>query len=196
MSRAPCDGRQLDSRPDDAYARDQGAVDRLAEKYFPLNGVEPKFVRLRLITRRDEQHPSHKRLGHSVRSRLGTLVIGFALVTSGVAGCSATTGAPGAVQDVASAATTTASSAPAASCAEGGVCQIGDAGPGGGIVFYVASAPFTESGSACNTNCSYLESQPSDLSLAAWCTGPGAAPKFVVDAPEYRSAPGTRTPSR
>ena len=110
-------------------------------------------------------------------------MIGFALVTSGVAGCSATTGASGAVQDVASAAASTASSAPAASCAEGGVCQIGDAGPGGGIVFYVASAPFTESGSACNTNCSYLESQPSDLSPAAWCTGPGAAPKFVVDAP-------------
>lgn len=28
-------------------------------------------------------------------------------------------------------------------CAQGGVCAVGDSGPGGGIVFYVAPAPFT-----------------------------------------------------
>ncbi|CAN2229088.1 hypothetical protein MCERE85_01423 [Candidatus Nanopelagicaceae bacterium] len=48
-------------------------------------------------------------------------------------------------------------------CAEGGVCQIGDTGPGGGKVFYVASTTFTQidaSGSMCTTNCKYLEAAP------------------------------------
>ena len=48
----------------------------------------------------------------------------------------------------------------AATCAEGGVCQVGDIGPGGGIVFYVAPTTFTQigaSGTMCTTNCKYLE---------------------------------------
>ena len=39
-------------------------------------------------------------------------------------------------------------------------CQVGDTGPGGGIVFYVASEFFTQvsaTGSMCTTNCKYLE---------------------------------------
>jgi hypothetical protein len=53
--------------------------------------------------------------------------------------------------------------AAAPTCAEGGVCQVGDIGPGGGIVFYVASTTFTQigaSGSMCTTNCKYLEAAP------------------------------------
>jgi hypothetical protein len=50
-------------------------------------------------------------------------------------------------------------------CAQGGVCQLGDIGPGGGIVFYVApnNGTFTQidaSGSMCTTNCKYLEAAP------------------------------------
>jgi hypothetical protein len=39
-------------------------------------------------------------------------------------------------------------------------CQVGDIGPGGGTVFYVASGTFTQvgaTGSMCATNCKYLE---------------------------------------
>ena len=46
-----------------------------------------------------------------------------------------------------------------ATCAEGGTCLIGDMGPGGGTVFYVSTG-FTESGTACNTSCRYLEAAP------------------------------------
>ena len=49
-------------------------------------------------------------------------------------------------------------------CQQGGICQVGDTGPGGGIVFYVAPIMFTQlaaSGSMCTTNCKYLEAAPS-----------------------------------
>jgi hypothetical protein len=46
-------------------------------------------------------------------------------------------------------------------------CQVGDTGPGGGKIFYVAGGTFTSTGSACNTNgaggistCKYLEAAP------------------------------------
>ena len=41
-------------------------------------------------------------------------------------------------------------------CAEGGACAVGDTGPGGGIVFYVASSPFTCAPDRGST-CTYLE---------------------------------------
>lgn len=44
--------------------------------------------------------------------------------------------------------------------------QVGDRGPGGGIVFYVSAANFTSIGSTCNTTCKYLEVAPS-----TWRTG-------------------------
>ena len=44
-----------------------------------------------------------------------------------------------------------------ATCAKGGACKVGDVGPGGGKVFYVATSAFTSIGSACNTKCLYLE---------------------------------------
>ena len=51
--------------------------------------------------------------------------------------------------------------AAAATCAQGGECVVGDRGPGGGIIFYVASANFSSPGSVCNNSCRYLEVAPS-----------------------------------
>ena len=58
----------------------------------------------------------------------------------------------------------------AATCATGGVCALGNTGPGGGKVFYVASSNFTSTGSNCGTACKYLEAAPSDHSSTVfWC---------------------------
>jgi hypothetical protein len=38
--------------------------------------------------------------------------------------------------------------------------KVGDTGPGGGKVFYVAPSSFTSTGSACGTACKYLEAAP------------------------------------
>ena len=46
------------------------------------------------------------------------------------------------------------------SCATGGACAVGDVGPGGGKVFYVAPSSFTSTGSACGSTCTYLEAAP------------------------------------
>ena len=51
-------------------------------------------------------------------------------------------------------------------CADGGTCVLGDIGPGGGIVFYVAPTFFTEFYGPCMSSCRYLEVAP--------ITGPGA----------------------
>ena len=45
----------------------------------------------------------------------------------------------------------------ALSCAAGGACRVGDTGPGGGKVFYVAPTSFASTGSACGSACKYLE---------------------------------------
>ena len=59
----------------------------------------------------------------------------------------------------------------ALTCAAGGTCDVGDTGPGGGKVFYVAATNFTSTGSDCNTACKYLEAAPSDQSTGiAWAT--------------------------
>jgi hypothetical protein len=63
----------------------------------------------------------------------------------------------------------------AATCATGGVCALGETGPGGGKVFYVASSNFTSTGSDCGTACKYLEAAPSDhSSTVAWCSNIGS----------------------
>ncbi len=109
-----------------------------------------------------------------MRTRLGLLIVGLALVGVGVAGCSSTTsGTSGAVQDDATTSPSGVTAASASSCSEGGACAIGDIGPGNGIVFYVASTPFT-SAAPCGTSCTYLEAQTSDAGLLPYCVGPGA----------------------
>ena len=47
-------------------------------------------------------------------------------------------------------------------CATGGICYVGNTGPGGGTVFYAASGTFTSTGSDCNTSCKYLETTATD----------------------------------
>jgi len=47
-----------------------------------------------------------------------------------------------------------------------GAYEVGDIGPGGGIVFYVSANIFTSTGSACDTQCKYLEVAP-----ATWQSG-------------------------
>ena len=129
----------------------------------------------------------------SVGTRLKLLTVGLVLVTAAMAGCSSTTaGSLGAVQDdaSASASSSAASTSPAPSCADGGVCVLGDTGPGGGVVFYVASTPwgtadpFSAPGTVCDNNCIYLEAAQSNQGPTAWCaSGPGSASNFYVDAP-------------
>lgn len=41
--------------------------------------------------------------------------------------------------------------------------RVGDRGPGGGIVFYVADEPFTAVGTECNTECEFLEAWPRNV---------------------------------
>ena len=59
----------------------------------------------------------------------------------------------------------------ALSCAAGGACRVGDTGPGGGKVFYVASTSFTSTGSACGSACKYLEAAPAGWITAATPAG-------------------------
>jgi predicted small secreted protein len=114
--------------------------------------------------------------------RFKALTVELVLATTALAGCSTTASSSGAIQDDVTASAPSSPSpaastgAPAvvqetgpaeatagASCADGGVCQVGDTGPGSGIVFYVASAPFNAPGTACGTKCLHLEAQTSDL---------------------------------
>ena len=66
------------------------------------------------------------------------------------------------------------------SCANGrGACVVGDTGPGGGKVFYVAPSSFTETSALCSSSCKYLEAAPVDWNggvnsgdpLLAWGAG-------------------------
>ena len=68
------------------------------------------------------------------------------------------------VTPAAPAAPTAASSYP---CADGGPCQVGDIGPGGGIVFYVHDAGTFACGAALELTCAYLEAAPTS-GTSAW----------------------------
>ena len=79
------------------------------------------------------------------------------------------------VAAVTSLATGTYSSEPSGvlskTCANGGVCVLGNTGPGGGKVFYVSSYAFASTGSDCGSSCYYLEAATSDVSGPfTWCS--------------------------
>jgi hypothetical protein len=63
-----------------------------------------------------------------------------------------------------------------ATCANGGPCIVGDRGPGGGKIFYVAATPFT-CGPTLAETCTYLEAAPTSGAnawtdvLRTWSTG-------------------------
>ena len=59
----------------------------------------------------------------------------------------------------------TTTTVPTLSCADGGVCEVGNTGPGGGTVFYVSASNFTSTGSDCGTTCKYLEAAPNGWSV-------------------------------
>jgi hypothetical protein len=67
--------------------------------------------------------------------------------------------------------TTTTVAAATLTCAAGGACRVGDTGPGGGKVFYVAPTSFASTGSACGSACKYLEAAPIGWITAATPAG-------------------------
>jgi len=56
--------------------------------------------------------------------------------------------------------TTTTTTTVSLRCAQGLECRVGDIGPGGGTVFYVADSTFASPGSDCASSCRYLEAAP------------------------------------
>jgi hypothetical protein len=52
-------------------------------------------------------------------------------------------------------------------CADGGVCAVGDTGPGGGKVFYVQASGTFACGATLSSTCKYLEAAPTS-GTAAW----------------------------
>jgi hypothetical protein len=63
---------------------------------------------------------------------------------------------------------------------------IGDVGPGGGIVFFVAPEQFESAGSDCATQCRYLEVAPSDSEvIRTWSSGTNQA-ILLPPAPDER----------
>jgi hypothetical protein len=61
----------------------------------------------------------------------------------------------------------------ALACADGGVCAVGDIGPGGGKVFYVQASGTFACGAALSSTCKYLEAAPTS-GTAAWTDAPYA----------------------
>ena len=61
--------------------------------------------------------------------------------------------------------------------------SVGDTGPGGGKVFYVASSSFTSTGSACGTACKYLEAAPT-----GWMTAATPSGQINCETPDTSSA--------
>lgn len=64
-----------------------------------------------------------------------------------------------------------APAAPVVSCQNGGDCIVGDIGPGGGTVFYVALSPF-ECGTTELTTCQYLEADGAAEPTRNWAYTP------------------------
>ena len=86
--------------------------------------------------------------------KLSRFGISFSLIATLLIGISAASTAP----------------AHAATCAEGGPCALGDTGPGGGKVFYVAPSTFA-CGVSLNLYCKYLEAATT-LTTPSWSDTP------------------------
>jgi prepilin-type N-terminal cleavage/methylation domain-containing protein len=82
-------------------------------------------------------------------------------------------------------ATTTSTTSSAPTCATGGTCIVGDTGPGGGKVFYVASENFTSIGSDCNTACKYIEVVNADLGPKVWATSVNSCYALETEVDEF-----------
>jgi hypothetical protein len=67
---------------------------------------------------------------------------------------------PTAAEIAAGTTTTTTTTTVALSCATGGVCAVGDTGPGGGKVYYVHASGTFNCGATLSQNCKYLEVAP------------------------------------
>jgi hypothetical protein len=81
----------------------------------------------------------------------------------------------------------TTTSQVALSCANGGTCVVGDTGPGGGRVFYVATTSFA-CGPTRATTCTYLEAAPSGWIVSgdpsrSWATDVNSNRTTSVPAP-------------
>ena len=64
-------------------------------------------------------------------------------------------------------------------CAIGGVCMVGNKGPGGGVVFYVQDAGGTfRCGATLELTCKYLEAAPTRVKLAAWAEWSDSAKRW------------------
>ena len=64
-------------------------------------------------------------------------------------------------------------------CAIGGVCMVGNKGPGGGVVFYVQDAGGTfRCGATLELTCKYLEAAPTRVKSAAWAEWSDSAKRW------------------
>jgi hypothetical protein len=100
----------------------------------------------------------------SVWNNAGTFQVGAgsseATITSGSGTFTITFPTPVALASVVSRVTLQSTSHAAYSCAADFICNVGDTSPSGGTIFYKSVSAFTETGTACATNCRYLEWAP------------------------------------
>ena len=91
----------------------------------------------------------------------------------------------------------TATTVVALTCATGGVCALGETGPGGGKVYYVHASGTFACGATLSQNCKYLEVAPNTWSGGAadpmklWATAEhesGEVPSIADEFPAYNNA--------
>ena len=68
--------------------------------------------------------------------------------------------------------------------------SVGNIGPGGGKVFYVATTPFA-CGPTLTSNCTYLEAAPQNSDPAKWCSEVNTQSRFALIPGVFRSDIGT-----
>jgi hypothetical protein len=102
----------------------------------------------------------------SVWNNAGTFQIGSgsaeASITSGSGTFTVTFPTPVALASVVSRVTLESVSHVAYSCAADQICNVGDISASGGTIFYKSVSAFTETGTACGSNCHYLEWAPTN----------------------------------